>query len=135
MKKRRSYLRVALVLTGVLVGGFTYAQEMAKAKSTPAQGSEVTLTGQVIDVSCWVAHGLKGLKHKECAEICANLGIPLAILADNGSIYLPVSADMPGTDQNEKLLPFAEETVIVKGTAYDRNGVRGIIIESIKQVR
>jgi hypothetical protein len=135
MKRRWLYLGAALLLTTGLLWGFIYAQEMARAKSTPVQGTDVTLHGQVIDVSCWVGHGLKGKDHKKCAEVCSQAGIPLAILADNGSIYFPVSADMPGKAQNEKLVAFAEENVVVKGTTYDRNGFRAIIIDSVERAK
>jgi len=48
-----------------------------------------TVTGEVIDITCYVRHDSKGPKHIECATVCADLGMPLGILEDEtNEIYL-----------------------------------------------
>jgi len=103
----------------------------SKGEKAAAQGQETTLTAEVIDVSCYLRDGLKGEKHKMCTEACAKQNIPLVLLADNGSLYIPITSAMPGTLQNDKLVKYSESKVEVKGRIFQRNGVNGIIIESV----
>ena len=70
-----------------------------------------TITGEVIDLSCRLGQGLGGDQHKLCAEVCADRGIPLAILGSDGNVYMPISTSMPGDAQNSRLKPFAEQRV------------------------
>lgn len=95
------------------------------------KGKEVTITGTVIDVSCKFRHNLSGADHRMCAQVCADKGIPLAILGSDGTLYVPVSAGMPGDSQNETLKPHAEHRVTVKGTVFDAGGAKAIQIASI----
>jgi hypothetical protein len=95
------------------------------------QGKEVTITGTVIDVSCKFGQGLSGAEHKMCTEVCADKGIPLAILGTDGKLYIATSAGMPGEGQNARLKPFAEQVVTVKGKAFNAGGAMAIQISSI----
>ena len=93
---------------------------------------EVTLTADVIDLSCKLVHNLSGADHRMCAQVCADNGIPLALFVD-GEVYLPVSMGMPGTGANEQLKPFAEQRVRVSGKVIDRGGIKSILIENIQR--
>jgi hypothetical protein len=95
------------------------------------QGNEVTLTGQVIDTYCNTTMGASGAAHKACAEACAKAGEALAILAEDGTIYLPVSSK-PADPQNPRLLPFAEGKVKVTGTHRLNRGLHTIEIKTIE---
>lgn len=96
------------------------------------KGTEKTITGTVIDVSCKFRHGLTGKDHAMCAQVCADKGIPLAILGDDGKLYMPVSAGMPGEPSNALLKPHAEQHVTVKGTVFAAGGANAIQIASIQ---
>ena len=51
------------------------------AVSMPLMASApVTLKGEIIDSVCWVKMGAKGADHRDCAQECADGGIPLALL-------------------------------------------------------
>jgi len=99
------------------------------AQQAAAPAADVTLTGQVIDMNCFVTMGASGAGHKTCASACAKAGVALAILAD-GNIYMPVSAK-PGDPQNSRLEPFAEGRVKVTGTHRMTNGIHTIEIKTI----
>ncbi len=120
----------ATVLVAVLVPSNAVAQEMAMAVP---EGREATVQGTVIDVSCKFRHGLTGADHRMCAQVCADRGIPLAILGNDGKLYLAVSSTMPGDAQNERLKEFAEQEVTVQGTVYEAGGANAIQIESIRR--
>lgn len=106
----------------------------AQAQSTDSD--EVEISAQVIDLSCFVANDLKGEEmHRECAQVCADEGVPLALLGDDGTIYHPVSKAMPssGDEMNQMLRPHAERNVTIRGQVIERGGSKGIIISSIQE--
>lgn len=104
------------------------AQQMASAP----KGTQKTITGTVIDVSCKFGQGLSGKDHTMCAQVCADKGIPLAILGDDGKLYVPVSPSMPGEGSNQQLKPHAEQKVTVTGTVFAAGGANAIQIASIR---
>lgn len=108
------------------------AQDMMKMPKEP-EGHKATITGTVIDVSCKFRHNLTGEGHRMCAQVCADKGIPLAILGSDGKLYMPVSDGMPGDGSNAQLKPFAEQQVRVSGTVYAAGGANAIVISEIKK--
>jgi hypothetical protein len=107
------------------------AQEKTAMKAPPSR--DATVTGTVVDVSCKFGQGLSGAEHRMCAEVCADIGIPLAILADDGTLYLPTSSGMPGDDQNPRLKPFAEQRVTISGKVFDAGGAKAIQIGAVRK--
>jgi len=102
------------------------------AAQTPAAaqaGGDETMTGTVVDVSCYSTMGATGAGHKACAQTCAHSGSPLAIMVD-GVIYMPVSPK-PNNPQNARLVDFAEGKVKVTGTVKEVSGMHTIVIKSI----
>ena len=95
------------------------------------EGKEMTISGTVIDLSCKFAFNLTGADHRMCAQVCADAGVPLAILGDDGTLYMPVSSGMPGGSENAKLKPHAEHKVQVTGMVYEAGGAMAIQIASV----
>ena len=124
------------IITSLGVGAFmalalpAVAQAQMPMGEKP-KGKEVTITGTVIDLSCKFRHGLSGEQHRMCAQVCADKGVPLAILGTDGTLYIPVSEGMPGESQNARLKEHAEHQVTVKGTVFDAGGAKAIQIASI----
>ncbi|HLG04803.1 MAG TPA: hypothetical protein VI383_01510 [Gemmatimonadales bacterium] len=122
----------------VLVVGVAGSQTPVPAQQGPAMkapvGTQRTITGTVVDVSCKFGQGLSGAEHKMCSEVCADRGIPLAILTDDGRLYLAISASMPGEAQNARLKEFAESRVTVTGKVFTAAGASAIQIEKIGKV-
>jgi len=101
----------------------------AQQAAAPA-ANETTITGQVVDVNCYITMGASGASHKTCAVACAKAGVALAILSSDGTLYMPVSAK-PGDPQNSRLEPFAEGKVKVTGTHRMSSGMHTIQIKTI----
>ncbi|MBI3983362.1 MAG: hypothetical protein HY337_10645 [Gemmatimonadetes bacterium] len=125
-------------LAGLVVGLSLLAAPAARAQAgggmamkAPAS-RDVTITGTVVDVSCKFGQGLTGADHRMCAQVCADRGIPLAILSTDGKLYLPVTAAMPGDGQNGRLKEFAEQRVTVRGKAFSAGGAEAIQIADIR---
>jgi hypothetical protein len=120
-----------------IAGGLSLASAgIARAQAMPMEhpkGSQRTISGTVVDLSCKFGQGLSGDSHRQCAQICADKGIPLAILGKDGKLYIPTSTAMPGEGQNERLKEFAEQQVTVTGTVFPAAGANAIQIASIER--
>jgi hypothetical protein len=126
-----------IVFVTAIAGGLSLAgAASARAQGMPMhhpKGTQRTITGTVVDVSCKFGQGLSGDSHRQCAQICADKGIPLAILSSDGKLYIPTSTAMPGEGQNERLKEFAEQQVTVSGTVFPAGGANAIQIASIER--
>jgi len=100
-----------------------------------SQGKGTVLTGYVRDPFCLAKMGAKGEKHRKCAIACAKAGINLVIEEEgSGKIYLAFP-EKDQTDPNTKLIDFAERKVKVTGKILSLNGLTGISIEKVEEVK
>ncbi len=125
-------LSVTAIAGGLSLTGAGVAAAQAMPMPHPT-GSQRTISGTVVDVSCKFGQGLSGDSHRQCAQICADKGIPLAIIGTDGKLYIPTSTAMPGEGQNERLKQFAEQQVTVTGTVFPAAGANAIQIASIER--
>lgn len=96
-----------------------------------AAGEKVTMTGEVVDSTCYIAQGAKGEGHRECAQKCADGGVPLALLDDESGDIVWL-ADGDHTPANDTLREYAGQKVTVTGTLAERGGARLLTIESVE---
>ena len=99
---------------GLAAAPLALAEEPAKAEAASKE-----ITGEVVDMMCYVDHNGMGAKHAECAEKCIKNGGPVGILSD-GKAYLVVGAHKP---MNDELAPLAGKTVTLKGKLASNGGV------------
>jgi hypothetical protein len=71
----------------------------------------------------------------KCLLACARKGSPLVILTKDGDLYMPISDEMPDTDQRQKLMPFLGKYVRASGTVYERKGTHAIAIHEIEELK
>lgn len=96
-----------------------------------AQGQAVALTGEVVDLHCYMAHEGKGAKHAKCAKACALEGAPLGLLTDDGKVYLL-------TEEHARKKPYAKartlagERATVEGKLFTRGGLTGIVVAKVE---
>ena len=121
-----------LLSVTAIAAGLSLAAAGTAAAQAP-KGTQRTVTGTVVDVSCKFSQGLSGSDHRMCAQVCADKGIPLAILGSDGRLYIPTSTAMPGDGQNGRLKEFAEQEVTVTGMVFDASGANAIQIATIKR--
>ena len=120
-------------LRKILVGG-VLSVALATAVGVPArtQGTTATVKGYVLDSACAFVKNLKKPVSAECARACAKAGSPLVILAEDGTIYWPISDTMPATSQNQRLMKFAGQKVTASGKLFEKGGSRALVIEKIE---
>jgi hypothetical protein len=106
------------------------------AEHAPAVTPTDTISGWVVDANDWLERGFLGVRHKQSALTNANLGTPLVILTKGGKVVYPVNPTAPlgPMMDNVRLMPFAEQRVIVTGRVLSRGDAQGIIIDSIFKV-
>jgi len=85
-------------------------------------------TGEVVDMSCYIASGAKGAGHAECAKSCVKGGQPMGLLTDDGALYL-LAKDGGDDKPFEALKELAGEKAEVKGTMTERDGVKMLVVK------
>jgi hypothetical protein len=125
----------ALVL--LLSTGLTWTQEksMGKKMMSKQKAKEVSLTGEVVDVSCYLHSGARGEGHKDCAVACAKAGGPLGILTKDGKLYVSVLPDDHSAGPNQKLMDYVAENVTVKGMVRSKGGVNAVMITDVEMAK
>lgn len=93
----------------------------------------VTVQGEVIDLSCYLAKGSRGAAHKSCAQMCAKRGLPLGVLTDGGELYLLLD-DHDNAEPYDQVKKDAGVRVEVSGKRFVRNGMNGIVVGSVKEL-
>ncbi len=86
-----------VILLMVALGAVLTA--VAFSKGGMSKSKPVTVTGTLIDTKCYSMNGMnKGKDHmtmhgemKGCATLCANLGIPVAVLTSKGEVWTLVT--------------------------------------------
>jgi hypothetical protein len=110
-------LAVTLAFTAALAASpLALAEEPGKEKSDAATKE---VTGEIVDMMCYVDHNAMGEKHASCGEKCIKGGGPVGIVSD-GKAILVVGAHKP---MNDELAPLAGKTVTLKGKMASNGGV------------
>lgn len=129
--------RLALIVAGALAGAAVSAHEGHKheeGKAAP-KAETVTLTGEVIDLSCYLDHGGKGKEHQKCAKACLlEKHIPAGLLSDDGSVVLLVFEH-----KHEKafapIAGWAAERVTVTGKKASKGGLSAILVTAAQKAK
>src|SRR5438128_12288498 len=122
------------VFVGLTVASFVVAL------GAPALAATQTITGQLIDESCYkmdksnsgVDHKMPKGDTKDCAINCAKGGRPMAVLTDDGKVY--ELAGGLAADKNAKIVPHVGHTVEVTGDVMDHDGKMMITADALKMI-
>ena len=90
-----------------------------------------TVTGEILDMKCYMSSGAHGDGHKDCAASCIKRGAPMGVLADDGKVYLLIE-DSNSADAFAEAKKNAGEMVTVTGTLAEKNGVQALIVKEVK---
>jgi hypothetical protein len=125
MKKTTWGTAAVLMMLILETGGSSaHAQAPAPEGQDNKKKDEIAVTGEIVDMHCYVTRGAKGPDHAGCANACLSRGVAAGLRADDGRLYLllgerPVSV-------KEQVAGRAGETVTVTGTVVEREGVRAL---------
>jgi hypothetical protein len=119
MKSLNTLLSLAAAISFAGSPAFAHEGEKHEGQEGQAAGEEVTVSGEVVDMVCYIDHNATGPKHADCARKCIQMGLPVGIKADDGKTYLLIGEHKP---INSELASLAAKTITVKGKAVSRDG-------------
>ena len=90
-----------------------------------------TVTGEVVDLGCYLGHAARGEKHISCATKCLAQGMPMGLLTSNGTLYL-VTLDHDNADPYNTLKGMAGKNATVTGELLSRSGMKAIEATTVK---
>ena len=99
--------------------------------SSSAQEKNTTITGEVLDMNCYMASDAHGEGHKSCAATCIKNGGAMGVLTSDGKVYLLVQ-DHSKKDPYEETKKYAGEQVTVSGILSEKDGIKGIVVNEVK---
>jgi hypothetical protein len=111
----------------VVIAGLT-GVALAREGATPAQ----SLTGEIVDMHCYLTRGERGPGHAGCANACIGRGVTPGFVAEDGRVFLllgerPVSV-------KELVAGLAGSRVVVQGKPVERDGLRGFQVTAVERV-
>lgn len=108
--------------------GSTPATRPTATAATPI-AREVTLTGRVVDLHCFMTGQMPSADAAKCTADCIRAGVPAALETSSGLIVLGQGVNGPA----KTLLPFAHQDVQVRGKLFERDGVKYLDIASMQK--
>src|SRR5437867_2552577 len=125
MKRMTALIGAALLTLAVSQGA---AHDMGHMHMA---GTQKTVTGEVVDLGCYLGHSARGEKHISCATKCIDQGMPMGLLTSNGTLYL-LTLNHDNADPYNSLKAMAGKTVSVSGTVMTRSGMKAIDVTATK---
>lgn len=135
--------RFTVILTAFLMVfalSTAFAAQEAKAKKAESKTAETkeapksaTISGEIVDMGCYMAEGAKGEAHKSCASMCISSGMPMGLLTKEGKLYL-LTMNHDKADPFNAAKKMAAEEVSVTGTLSERNGMKSISVDDVKEM-
>jgi len=111
------------------------AQERQRSRlRTPpareAQAKDVTLSGTLVDLRCYMSGKYIGKSPEACTRDCIRRGVPAALETNDGLVVLGMARGSPA-----KLAAHAMKTVDVTGTLYEKRGLKYLEVTSFGKAR
>ena len=110
----------ATFVAALIFSPLVFAHEHEHGKQDLSASPEKTVTGEIVDMMCYVDHNAVGESHgQSCGAKCIKGGGPVGIVSD-GKAYLVVGEHKP---MNDQLAEYCGKTVTLKGKLADRGGI------------
>jgi hypothetical protein len=131
----RDWSRIVQLAAAILISASVTALllKWSERHNRPVVGAqEILVTGEVLDMTCYIAYNLSGPDHAECARVCIRSGEPAGIKTQDGKVYLLTGE--PGQSINAKLADYAAQIVTIKGRQTVRDGFAQLQVEEIRKL-
>lgn len=111
---------------------------LALPAAAQTEPKRIQVSGEMIDTWCYFSgvmggyEAVQGSAHHTCALWCAAGGIPVGLLADDGTVYMVL--ELAGADplaEPETLLTVASDRLTADGLHYQRDGVNYLVVEDV----
>jgi hypothetical protein len=131
----RNWSRIGQLAAAILISACVTVLLMKwseRRHGSVAGAQEIVVTGEVLDMTCYIASNLSGPDHAECARVCIRSGEPAGIKAQDGKVYLLTGE--PGHSINAEVAEYAAKTVTIKGRQSVRDGFAQLQVEEIRKL-
>jgi hypothetical protein len=127
-------LGACLIVTSALFlfGALAFAAAPA-AHHAAAAAAGKTVSGEIVDLSCYLGHGAKGAAHKECAATCIANGGPMGLLTDKGVLYV-LTMNHENPDAFNMAKKHAGDMVKVTGSVATKNATRALEVNAVATI-
>lgn len=108
----------------------------AEAHKKVLEGGKVaTVTGEVVDVSCFLQLGKRGEAHVACGSKCIANGQPIGVVDADGTLYIVMAEEHhPRRDGQVELKtvlgPLLAKTVTITGMTVTMGGARALFVQA-----
>lgn len=119
---------LSLLVVTIMIAVAALGQEKSASK-------EATISGEVVDVACYLSSGARGANHIECGKACAKAGGSLGILTADGKLYVSLLPDDHKNNPNHLLIDHVGHNVEAKGYVRVKGGVNGIMIRNVAMAK
>jgi len=114
--------RLLRTITATVLGSAILASPAMLVAADDSKAETKTVTGEIVDLMCYLDHGAKGDKHKGCAEKCIKSGGPVGLVSGD-DLYLVIGDHKP---MNDELSSLAAQKVTLKGKVVEKHGMKMI---------
>lgn len=101
-------------------------------------GERITVTGEAIDTWCYYSgvmggpDAVVGSAHHTCALWCSAGGIPVGLLAEDGTVYMVLKIESDDTSNGgDTQLSVASHSITADGTYYARDGINYLVVSKV----
>lgn len=121
------------LISAALIAAAVAGSAWAAGSHMDASGKTETISGELLDMSCYMMHEGKGPKHAKCAGACVTGGAPLGMLTKDGKVLLVV-----GNHEDQK--PYVEAKALagknakITGTVFTRGGLTAIVVSKAEKL-
>ena len=110
---------------------------LAALPASGAEGERIQVTGEIIDTWCYFSgvmggpEAVVGTAHHTCALWCAAGGIPVGILAEDGTVYMVLKWEGNGDVAGDTLLSVQSHEITADGILHERDGIKYLVVEKV----
>lgn len=127
MTKGENMNKVKIAVLALALGaGSAAAHEMQHHAA--AAGPSKTISGEIVDMACYMGGGEHGAKHAKCAAMCVTGGSPMGLLTKSGELYLVV-ADHADETPYAAAKKLAGGGAKLTGKVTKKGGVQALIVD------
>ncbi len=121
-----------------LAAGLLLSAGLAGTAQAAATPERVQIKGEIIDTWCYFSgvmggpESVIGTAHHTCAMWCAAGGIPVGVLAEDGTVYMVLKYE--GDDHvtgGDTILEVQTDLITADGLLYQRDGVNYLVVEKV----
>jgi len=100
----------------------------------PEPGHPITVTGEIIDMSCYLQLGKHGEKHASCGKKCLQNNQPIGLLTKNGTVYMLMEEEHDPrrdgqTGFRQQAIDHFAHIMEVTGTETSHGGFKAIYVQ------